>query len=52
MEKNEESNSTETKTLNRVQQSLIAADLSKAEKLERFFMTNQDTSRREFKPPE
>lgn len=51
MAKDEETNSTEIKTLNRVQEFVMTADLSKAKKLEYRFITNQDTSRREFKPP-
>ncbi|WP_155400353.1 hypothetical protein [Methanosarcina mazei] len=51
MEKEEELNRTETKTLHGVQKFTIAEDLSKAKKLEYHFITNQDTSRREFKPP-
>lgn len=51
MTNNEESNEIKIKTLNRTQDFVITAELSKAEKLEYIFITNQDTSRRDFKPP-
>lgn len=50
MEKDEEQTTPKLKNSCRVQEFVMTTDLSKAEKLEYCFITNQDTSRREFKP--
>lgn len=51
MANNDELNETGIKTSNETQEFVMTADLSKAKKIECGLITNQDSSRREFKPP-